>query len=69
MSERTKHHEVQLIMMRFLSVLMSKTKSSTKLASEVSMYFTVYLKILSLGKYEWENQTDFFVFVLPRHHQ
>ncbi|XP_031553032.1 E3 ubiquitin-protein ligase UBR4-like isoform X2 [Actinia tenebrosa] len=36
MSERTKQHEVQLIVMRFLSVLMSKTKSSAKLASEAS---------------------------------
>ena len=34
-SARTPHHEVQLIVMRLLSVFMSRTKSGTKLASEV----------------------------------
>ena len=34
-SARTPHHEVQLIVMRLLSVFMSRTKSGTKAASEV----------------------------------
>ena len=36
MATRTKCYEVQLIMMRFLSVLMSRTKSSAKGAAEVT---------------------------------
>lgn len=35
-SERTPNHEVQLIVMRLLSVFMSRTKSGTKTASEAS---------------------------------
>ena len=35
-ASRTEFHEVQLIIMRLLSVFMSRTKSGTKTASEVS---------------------------------
>ena len=35
-ANRTAFHEVQLIIMRLLSVFMSRTKSGTKTASEVS---------------------------------
>ena len=35
MATRSKRHEVQLIVMRFLSVLLSRTKSSTKGAAQV----------------------------------
>ena len=36
-AQRTAFHEVQLIIMRLLSVFMSRTKSGTKTASEVSL--------------------------------
>lgn len=36
-AERSAFHEVQLIIMRLLSVFMSRTKSGTKAASEVTM--------------------------------
>lgn len=79
MSERTKRHEVQLIMMRFLSVLMSKAKSSTKLASEVSfifdpqlLYFILkYIYIWNssfvatwMGRWGWGNWDSFHTFCL-----
>lgn len=37
-SSRTKQHEVWLILMRLLSVLMSRTKSLSKSGSEVQFY-------------------------------
>lgn len=37
-SSRTKKHEVWLILMRLLSVLMSRTKSLSKSGSEVQFY-------------------------------
>ena len=36
MSCRSQHHEVQLIMMRLISVFMSRTKAGTKPSGEVS---------------------------------
>ena len=44
-SSRTKQHEVWLIIMRLLSVLMSRTKSSSKSGSEVTKIYHLCLKI------------------------
>lgn len=43
-SERTPNHEVQLIVMRLLSVFMSRTKSGTKTASEVRLVNLKYVR-------------------------
>ena len=43
MAKRTAFHEVQLIIMRLLSVFMSRTKSGTKTASEVRLFANRHL--------------------------
>jgi E3 ubiquitin-protein ligase UBR4 len=52
MSERSARHEVQLIIMRLLSVFMSRTKAGTKPSSEVQYNFIITLN-LSLGEPAW----------------
>lgn len=47
-SSRTKQHEVWLIIMRLLSVLMSRTKSSSKTGSEVTKIVN-FVKTWGLG--------------------
>ena len=69
MSCRSQQHEVQLIMMRLISVFMSRTKAGTKPSGEVSRsIFSVYQmeRRVQSGSAEteclWLNRVSFFYF-------